>query len=62
MARRPATDRLTQAARRDVAVFAALADLDPAELKEALLPLLAEDWRETARAAASVEPGRPALL
>ena len=49
VARRQATDRLTQAARRDVAVFAALADLDPAELKEALLPLLAEDWRETAR-------------
>ena len=48
VARQQATDCLTQAAQRDLAVFAALAALDPAELKEALASQLPQSWQEAA--------------
>lgn len=48
-ARGQASPTLTQAARRDVAAFSALAALPPAELKEWLAALLPSDWQETVR-------------
>lgn len=48
VARHQETDCLTQAARHDVAVFARLAALDPAELKSELAAQLPESWQEAA--------------
>lgn len=47
VARHQVTDCLIQAAQRDVAVFDALAALDPAELKEALAAQLPQLWQDT---------------
>lgn len=38
---------LTQAARRDIAILAELAALEPAQIKGEIAQLLPEDWRET---------------
>ena len=38
---------LTQAAKRDLAVFASLAALEPSEIKAELAALVPEDWQDT---------------
>lgn len=46
VARQRDTECLTQAAQRDVAIFAALAELNPEKIKQELATLLSQDWQK----------------